>query len=120
MALPATDSFTAASDAPLQTYSANWTILSGAFTVSAAADAVYPSSANNECGAIRNDETFAADQYAQATLGNVAGFDDAAVGVAVRGSAGGNYYGAYYSSGGNMLYLFKMSAARGRNLLPSM
>jgi hypothetical protein len=108
MALPATDSFTAASDAPLQTYSANWTILSGAFTVSAAADAVYPSSANNECGAIRNDETFAADQYAQATLGNVAGFDDAAVGVAVRGSAGGNYYGAYYSSGGNMLYLFKM------------
>ena len=108
MALPYQDTFTAASNSTLQSYSANWTISAGAFSVDATNDAVYPNSAGAECGAFVNSETPSADQYAQVVLSNIVDAN-ASVGPAVRCAAGGNYYGLYYSrSGGGMVFLFKM------------
>lgn len=108
MTLPATDAFTAASDAALQTYSANWTISAGAFQVLAASDVVCPYSNGVESGAFWNADAFAANQYAQGALTGIVD-SGSAIGVAVRCTAGGNYYGLYYGAGaGGGLYLFKM------------
>lgn len=108
MALPATDAFTAASDAALQTYSANWTISAGAFQVLAASDVVCPFGWGVESGAFWNADTFAANQYAQGALTGIINAS-ASIGVAVRAASGGNYYGLYYSaSGGGSLWLFKV------------
>ena len=108
MALPAQDSFTTATTQSLTSYSANWTISYGGFSVDATADAVYPTSAAAESGAYWNADTFNADQYAQATLSNIV-VADASIGVAVRCSSGGNYYGLYYTGGaGGMVFIFKL------------
>lgn len=106
MALPATDTFTASSNAALQTYSSNWTISAGGLAVDATADAAYASAGDVESGAFWNADTFSNDQYAQGVL-NVADVLGA-IGVAVRCSAGGNYYGLYYQPPGQHCWLFKM------------
>ena len=113
MTLPATDTFTAASDAALQTYSANWTINSGAFAVVAATDKCRPNSTADECGAHWNADTFAADQYAQVTLPATGTFNDAERGPAVRCAASGaTYYGLYYSTG-NLGSLWRVKVVSG-------
>lgn len=106
MALPAVDTFTATTNAPLQTYSSNWTISAGAFAVDATADAVYTAGLAADCIAFWNADTFANNQYAQATL--ITSNVTAAIGVAVRCSAGGNGYGLYYQYSGQWLWLWKM------------
>ena len=106
MALPASDSFTAAADAALQTYSANWTIGNGGFNVNAAGDYAY-TNATNDNAAYWNADTFGSDQYAEAKLvGNVTYYSQ--IGVAVRCAAGGNHYGLYFQSGGQHIWLYKL------------
>ena len=108
MALPATETFTAASDAALQTYSANWTINAGAFNVNAAGDFCYPNANGSEGAAHWNADTFSADQYAQAAINNAE--NDAQVGVAVRCAASGaTYYALYWGPnyGAAHAWLFK-------------
>lgn len=109
MALPATDAFTGANGTALQTYSANWVINSGGLVINT--NSVAPASSGNECGARWNADTFANDQYAQATLVAKEGTSNFAAGVGVRHAAGGTatYYG-YYADGASSSFVFKMVA----------
>lgn len=101
MALPATDTFTAANGTALTTYSANWTLNSGDFAINT--NAVYPNSSGNECGAHWNADSFNADQYASGTISNAGGNP---VGPAVRcHTSSASYYGLYGDL--SALYMFK-------------
>jgi hypothetical protein len=109
MALPATDAFTAASDAALQTYSSNWTINMGGFNVSAASDYVQ-SDTGDYSAAHWNADTFSADQYAQVKVSLRATSSDW-VGPAVRAAAsGGTFYGVFASTnyGDPQVFLSKL------------
>jgi len=100
MALPATDTFTAADGTALQTYNASWSINCGAFAINT--NAVYPNSVGAECGAGWNADTFDNAQYAQGVL---AAEVSVCIGPAVRVASDGTsdtYYGYY-----NGTYLFK-------------
>lgn len=90
MALPATDTFTTASDQALTTYSANWSYAHGTFTVFAGTDRV-AGSASDECGAYWNADTFNAAQYSQAVAQPSSSIY---AGICVRGGSG-VYYGWY-------------------------
>jgi hypothetical protein len=107
MTLPASDNFTAAANAALQTYSANWTISSGAFAVDAAADCVVPNNGSTDCLAWWNADAFAADQYSEGKLVGGGSANNSQIGVAVRVAAGNNCYGLYYQSAGQHIWLFK-------------
>lgn len=107
MTLPASDNFTAAANAGLQTYSANWTISSGAFAVDAAADCVVPNNGSTDCLAWWNADAFAADQYSEGKLVGGGSANNSQIGVAVRVAAGNNCYGLYYQSAGQHIWLFK-------------
>lgn len=101
MALPATDNFNR-TDGGL---GSNWTAAYGALAI--LSNQVRPNNVGDEAGLYWNADTFAADQYSQATYA-VAGANDA-IGVAVRMSGSGataNYYMAYCD--GATLYLGKV------------
>ena len=66
MTLPASDAFTASNGTALQTYSVNWTIQNGGFTINS--NQVGPAQSGAECGAFWNADSFDNDQYSQATL----------------------------------------------------
>lgn len=102
LALPATDTFTAASDQALTTYSANWTYNNGTFTVVASTDTAIPATSGDNMARWTAD-SFSADQYSQCTIA-VAGDNDS--GVAVRcGASGLNGYS--WSANFNNSYLAK-------------
>lgn len=108
MTLPASDAFTAAADAALTTYSANWTLNAGALAVNAAGDYCYPNSLGAESAAHWNADTFGADQYAECAITNTN--NDCQVGPAVRCAASGaTYYGLYWGPnyGTPTVWLFK-------------
>lgn len=112
MALPVIDNFTAAADAALQTYSANWVINSGALTVNATGDYVQCDTVGSYSAAHWQGDTFAADQYAQVKISLKAGSSDW-IGPAVRAHASANtYYGVFASVnfGANSIYLSKIVA----------
>lgn len=105
MALPATDTFTTATDQALTAYSASWSNVNGVFYVYAAGDNVSPNSAV-ESAARWNADTFANDQYAQAVVSSVT---SEWVGVSVRCASGAaNFYGFYTGTSGDASYLFKV------------
>lgn len=84
----ASDSFTAASDQALTTYSAAWSYVTGSFTVIGAADDVRSDQSSTLCIARRNDVTPNADQYSQFvfTTGSIS--SNVNRGVAVRCASG--------------------------------
>jgi len=105
MALPASDTFTSASDQALTTYSSSWTNNAGAFQVLGATDDVKSNTSSNETCAHWNADTFANNQYAQVTVKAISG--DTPMGPAVRCHASANtYYGFYGDSTAS--YLFKV------------
>ena len=105
MALPATDTFTGADGTSLPTYSANWSVNTGAFVINT--NGVCTNSADAECGAGWNADTFDNDQYALGTLVDTAS-QYHLFGVAVRVHTDGTtdtYYGFYTNvTGGNQLF----------------
>ncbi len=105
MALPATDTFTAANGTALTTYSGSWSLSGGDFQINS--NAVGPNKNNQECGAYWNADAFDAAQYATGTISSVGDSHD--VGPAVRGAASGNYFG-FYAAKFDASYLFKVVA----------
>lgn len=95
MALPATDNFTGADGTNLTTYSGNWSLNNGNFRLFS--NALRPLGTGSiECAARWNADTFADNQYAQATF--VAGTAGVYAGIAVRLSiSGADTYYAFYS-----------------------
>lgn len=109
MALPATDSFTAAADGLLTAYSANWAATSVDMWVFATPDSV-TASANSECACRWSADAFNANQYSQAVIEALGTINW--TGVAVRCAAGAATYYGLYPGGANQAdsYLFKMVA----------
>lgn len=68
MALPASDTFSSGSTQTLTSYSGNWTILEGGFSVNASG--LFYGTGGTYNTARWNADTFAANQYAQVTLDN--------------------------------------------------
>jgi hypothetical protein len=73
--------------------SANWTVSQNAPGYTRISGAAAPGTGSVESAVYWNADTFAANQYAQATIQTVSA--DSYVGVGVRISDGGNYYGYY-------------------------
>lgn len=98
-----TDTFTVGTDTALGSHP-NWTAVLNNMMIEADTDDVYPNSASNHVGVMR-DEDYALDQYAQAevTAVSATGF----AGVATRMSTN-NYYGFYADN--DAQYLFKIVA----------
>jgi hypothetical protein len=94
MSLPATDTFTSASDQALTTYSSSWTNNHGAFQVLGATDDVKSNTSSDETCAHWNADAFGNDQYAQVKITAVSG--DTPMGPAVRCYASANTYYGYY------------------------
>ena len=106
MALPAQDSFTTATTQTLTSYSANWTINQGTFSVDATDDRVYCTYSADEAAAHWNADTFGNDQYAQVVLRG--GANGTEIGPAVRCAASGaTYYGVYADINSGHGWLFK-------------
>lgn len=103
MALPAIDDFSGSNGQALTTYSANWTYSIGAFIINSAFGTVAADVVSQECGAYWNADSFANDQYSEAVIDSVNN-GDSYIGVGVRMSAGGNYYGAYSNNVGSTLF----------------
>ena len=94
MALPATDNFNRADGA----LGSNWTVALGGFLI--ASNAVRANNAGDESGALWNADTFANDQYSQATY-TLGWGDDIGVAVRVSGSGGSAKYYLLYIEGSN-------------------
>ena len=86
-ALPATDVFTTGADAALATYSANWSMNTGAIQVLAASDDFRGNSAGAIGNGFHNVETYDNDQYSQVTISAIS--DAAFIGAASRCGAAG-------------------------------
>jgi hypothetical protein len=115
MTLPASDNFTAAANAGLAAYSANWTVNAGTFAVNAAGDYVQCDYANAYAVARWNADAFGADQFSEVKVSLRTGAAAACdwIGPAVRIHATANtYYGVFASSnfGTNSIYLSKLVA----------
>lgn len=100
MALPATDTFTAADGTALTTYSASWTLNDGNFAINT--NSVHSNAATVETGAHWNADTFNDNQYA---LGTIVAIGANPMGVAVRAHAtAATWYGFYSDTGGSYLH----------------
>lgn len=105
MALPATDSFTAANGTQLEVYNSNWSINLGALDINS--NSVCPDSADAESWGRWNADTFDDDQYAQAVVASTDASNE--IGPACRvGASGSNGYGLNFTS--NNLVLAKWVA----------
>jgi hypothetical protein len=89
MALPATDAFTGTNGTALQTYSANWTINSGALQIQS--NAVTGNQASVDSVAHWNADNFPNNQYCQAVLAGTITNDNHGVCVRVDASARTGY-----------------------------
>lgn len=98
MALPASDTFTAADSTGLEVYNTSWSEMGGANSFRINTNAVYPSGAN-DFGARWNADTFNDNQYAQLTI--VAISVGPMIGPAVRCSSSANSYYEFYSDSGS-------------------
>lgn len=92
MALPATDTFTTATDQNLDVYSSNWTDNGDAFDVQASTDTVLSTSGDYRV-AWWNADTFDNDQYSEAEVSALG--SGAYMGVAVRASGAAGSEDAY-------------------------
>jgi hypothetical protein len=94
MALPATDTFTAADGTLLTTYSSNWTNVNGTFKIYS--NAVTSNGSSSDNCARWNADTFNNNQYAQGTY--VSEGSGHWVGVSVRCSASADSHYNYYAA----------------------
>lgn len=106
-ALPATDTFTAATDQVLTTYSANWTMNINTIMVIAATDTFRGNNLASESAGFHNVETYNNNQRSQVTIPTIGGSDFC--GVAFRCGTGANYYAFYEADTSD--YLFKNVAS---------
>ncbi len=99
MALPATDTFTAADGTALTTYSANWTLNGGGFSIYSNA---LCNNGSGDYAAHWNADTFEDDQYASCKITVGSSY----IGPAVRVASGSTktYYGIY--GGGSTAYMY--------------
>lgn len=115
MSLPASDGFTGTSGTALQTYSANWTIVAGAFVLNNAfGNGVRQNASGANCLAFWNADTFGPDQYSQvAVITNITG--GVYMGCAVRIQSGSaTCYSLTYDNGG--LYINKWNSGTATQL----
>lgn len=112
MALPATDVFTGANGTALTTYSANWSLNAGNFSIQTNALAANGAAAATETAARWNADVFPNDQYAQGVLAALSATVNANIGIGVRIATdnSANYYGLYYDDDTGDTLMFKVVA----------
>jgi hypothetical protein len=106
MALPATDSFTSATNQDLESYSSNWTVTMGSCAVDGTVDKGQGSTGGSENLAAWNADTFDNDQYAEGVVSSLTSGQN--IGSSVRNSLtqATNYH---FYVGSNDSYLGKMT-----------
>ncbi len=100
MALPATDTFTAADATVLTTYSASWTAMRNNFVIKT--NATCPNGSFDDCACGWTADAFNNDQYSQDVVAAMDGASQISVGVCVRATAA-NYYAFYVTTGARAL-----------------
>jgi hypothetical protein len=110
MALPATDTFTAADNTQLTTYSANWTLVVGDFDIQLNGLCTDSPSTNAYTAARWDTDLPNADQYTQCTVASTTEGEWHYVGLAIRASSAATTYYGYQGAYGDHI-LLKMVAA---------